>query len=79
MSSDLGWRADGIARAQAAGGLLLDVYRRPGFAGGTAVRVIGEQLAGGGGFDAEWTDPEPDELRAPRVTHVRRPGTRWAP
>jgi hypothetical protein len=31
--SDLGWRADGIARALAAGGIQLETYRRPGFAG----------------------------------------------
>jgi hypothetical protein len=36
--SDLGWRADGIARARAAGGIELEVYRRPGFTGGIGVR-----------------------------------------
>lgn len=36
--SDLGWRADGIARAKAAGGVELEVYTRPGFRGERAVR-----------------------------------------
>lgn len=36
--SDLGWRADGIERAIAAGAVELEVYRRPGFTGGKAVR-----------------------------------------
>lgn len=37
--SDLGWRADGIARAKAAGGIELERYRRPGFAdAGVGVR-----------------------------------------
>lgn len=56
--SDLGWRADGIARARAAGGIELEVYRRPGFAGGKAVR----RASGGGyaqGFAVE-RDPEPE-------------------
>lgn len=44
--SDLGWRADGIERAIAVGGIPLDLYRRPGFTGGTAVRRA--DLTGGG-------------------------------
>lgn len=38
MSSDLGWRADGIERAEAAGGVTLDKYRKVGFVQGTGVR-----------------------------------------
>jgi hypothetical protein len=57
--SDLGWRADGIARAEAAGGITLETYRRPGYTGGTAVRRSFEG-AGGSGFPID-TDPWPDE------------------
>lgn len=56
--SDLGWRADGIERARAAGGIDLDVYRRPGFTGGIAVRR-GIQPAGGSGLPIN-SDPEPE-------------------
>lgn len=59
--SDLGWRADGIARAKAAGGIELETYRRPGFAGGTGVRrskVDGDCY----GIETAYTpDPEPPE------------------
>jgi hypothetical protein len=55
--SDLGWRADGIARARAAGAVVLEVYRRPGFTGGIAVRRASEG-AGGAGVSIE-RDPEP--------------------
>lgn len=58
--TDLGWRADGIARAEAAGGLTLEQYRRPGFTGGCAVRVLSPYgLAGGSGFEV-YADPEPE-------------------
>lgn len=55
--SDLGWRAEGIERALAAGGVELEVYRRPGFVAGTGVRRpnVGD---GGSGFSIE-SDPEP--------------------
>lgn len=36
--SDLAWRAEGIERAIDAGGVVLEVYRRPGFTGGPGVR-----------------------------------------
>ena len=36
VMSDLGWRADGIARARACGAVELEVYYRPG-------RLIGER------------------------------------
>lgn len=57
---DLGWRADGIARALAAGGVELELYRRPGFTGGLAVRrVPGDSYACG--FDAaSYRDEEPE-------------------
>jgi len=45
--SDLGWRGDGIQRARACGGIELEVYRRPGFAGGTAVRRVRWDAEGG--------------------------------
>lgn len=55
--SDLGWRADGIERALAAGGIELEVYRRPGFTGGRALRRV-PQGASGCGVPIE-RDPEP--------------------
>lgn len=58
--SDLGWRAEGIARAEAAGGLIIERYVRPGFTGGPAARVLGPSLAGGSGFEV-WSDPEPED------------------
>jgi hypothetical protein len=57
--SDLGWRAEGIDRAKAAGGVELEVYRRPGFIGTTAVRRS-DVGYGGSGFSVE-KDPEPYE------------------
>jgi hypothetical protein len=36
--SDLGWRADGIERAIACGGVPPDLYLRPGFTGTKAIR-----------------------------------------
>jgi hypothetical protein len=38
--SDLGWRAEGIRRAKAAGGVELEVYRRPGFIASLGVRRL---------------------------------------
>jgi hypothetical protein len=57
--SDLGWRADGIERARAAGGVELEVYRRPGFVTGMAVRRA--DADGGGSGVAVERDPEPYE------------------
>lgn len=55
--SDLAWRADGIERARAAGGVDLELYRRPGFTGGIAVRRSSDG-AGGAGVPID-LDPEP--------------------
>lgn len=57
--SDLGWRADGIERAIAAGGVPLETYRRPGFTGGKAVRRA--DLSGGGCGFPVLADPYADE------------------
>lgn len=61
--SDLGWRADGIERARAAGGVELEVYRRPGFTGGRAVRRVGAdlQVSGSTELDPDPPTPEDDE------------------
>lgn len=56
--SDLGWRADGIERAIACGGVPLEVYRRPGFSGERAVRRA-DFSGGGSGFVLD--PPEADE------------------
>lgn len=65
--SDLGWRADGIERSIAAGGVVLERYRRPGFMGGHAVRrseAGGLSVSGAVEFDP---DPyQSEEGRAPR-------------
>lgn len=58
--SDIWWRAEGIERAEAAGGVVIERYRRPGFTGGPSVRALGPHLVGGSGFDV-WSDPEPQE------------------
>jgi hypothetical protein len=58
--SDLGWRADGISRAEAAGGWTLERYLRPGFTGGPAVRRLREDVAGGAGVPL--ADPYPDDF-----------------
>lgn len=73
--SDLGWRADGIERAIAVGGVPLDLYRKPGFTGGVSVRRV--DLAGDG-YGAE-LDPEPwedDGEPSDRRRHARRHGRR---
>jgi hypothetical protein len=57
--SSLAWVADGIDRAERAGGVTLEKYRRPGFVGGPAVR----QATTGGyasGFEIA-SDPEPSD------------------
>lgn len=62
--SDIGWRADGIARAVAAGGVELERYLRPGFVSGIGVRRSTSGGAGSSGVAIEspgFYDPEPDE------------------
>lgn len=61
--SDLGWRAEGIERARAAGGVELETYRRPGFVSGVGVRRSASAYGGGGIWvDApSESDPEPDD------------------
>lgn len=55
--TDLGWRAEGIERALAVGGVELEVYRRPGFTGGLGVRR--SHVGGGGSGFAIDLDPDP--------------------
>lgn len=66
----MGWRAEGIERARAAGGVDLELYWRPGFTGGVAVRR--SSVAGGCGFHADddrWEDDDVEtEPRARRWT-----------
>lgn len=69
--SDMGWRADGMARARAAGGLDLERYRRPGFTGGLGVRVAGSLGGEGFEFNGE-VDPSEDEFMA-RLSGARVP------
>lgn len=57
--SDIGWRADGIARAKAAGGIELEVYRKPGFLAGIGVRRS-EASAHAQGWETA-ADPDPEE------------------
>ena len=61
--SDLGWRADGIARARAAGGIDLEVYRKPGFRSELGVRraTDGGGYATGFSVDVWPEDPAPEE------------------
>lgn len=73
--SDLGWRADGIAKAEAAGGVTLERYRRPGFTPRTGVRRMAGPLDGGQGFDIQ-SDPEPWEIDEPDEG-VRRTRLSW--
>jgi hypothetical protein len=55
--TDLGWRADGIERARAAGGVELELYQRPGFEAGMGVRRATEG-GGGSGFPVDVPDDE---------------------
>lgn len=64
--SDLGWRADGIERARAAGGIELETYRRPGFVAGIGVRRSEAYAGGGGSWEPEREDPEPFDMRVKR-------------
>lgn len=56
----MGWRADGISRALAAGGVPLETYRKPGFTGTKGVRRS-DTYGGGFGFDID-LDPELDDF-----------------
>lgn len=64
--TDLGWRAEGIERAIAAGGIPLETYRRPGFTASKGVRRSDVNGPGSGSYIAEpwpdrtrsWPDPE---------------------
>jgi hypothetical protein len=71
VSGDLGWRADGIARARDAGGVELELYRRPGFAGGTGVR---RSNVGGSasGFSAGSVWQDEFEVDPTPEMHVRK-------
>ena len=72
--SDLGWRADGISRALAAGGVPLERYHRPGFARQVGVRRS-DTYGGGYGFDAGG-DPDPwDTEDANEPRREKRPST----
>lgn len=68
--SDLGWRADGIDSARAAGGVELELYRRPGFLAGKAVRRSEVNYGGSGvpaDLDYAQSDPGPyDAIRTGR-------------
>lgn len=65
--TDLGWRADGIERAEAAGGVTLERYRRVGFAAGTGVR----QRPGEGGYSG-FTIEDPEAWEYEEDRHGRR-------
>jgi hypothetical protein len=70
--SDMGWRADGIARARAVGGVELERYRRPGFVSGIGVRAVSGDVQAQG-FEI---DPTPDEYEDSRSwTHAPRYGS----
>lgn len=56
--SNLGWMADGLERALACGGVPLELYRRPGFTGTTAVRRSDFSGGYGAGFEIA-SDPAP--------------------
>jgi hypothetical protein len=71
MGRDLGWRADGIERALAAGGVMLELYTRPGFTGGKAVRRVPDSAGPGAGFAVE-ADPEPEEYAPDQRATVKR-------
>jgi hypothetical protein len=62
MSIDLGCTADGIERAIAAGGVVLERYHRPGFTGGPAVRVSGSSATAAALAGDELELDDEDEL-----------------
>lgn len=57
--SDLGWRADGIAKARAAGGVELEKYQRPGFMTEIAVRRTSEGGSAEGFESSHWPEDDP--------------------
>lgn len=67
--SDVGWRADGIRRARAAGGVELELYRRPGFTGDLAVRRTSDGVYAEG-FDTG-SDPSEQEWTTARSVRGR--------
>lgn len=60
--ASLRWIADGIEAAEAAGGITLESYHRPGFTGGRGVRRSSDGISATG-FEIE-TDPDPYEDEA---------------
>lgn len=55
------WRAEGIENARNAGGIDLELYRRPGFTGGPSVRRVSWPSGGSGlGPIRAEVDPMPD-------------------
>lgn len=69
MTSSLGWVADGIERAEAAGGLTLELRQRAGFTGRVELRPRPVGEAGGSGYPIE-VDPDPGDIedhRRPRA------------
>lgn len=68
--SDLGWAADGIERAVAAGGVELEKYRRPGYVAGVGVRRS-QAGGGGGGMPVVWPEFGLPELKVRRATGRR--------
>lgn len=71
MASSLGWVADGLERAEAAGGVTLERYRRVGFAAGMGVRRRpgDAQVSGFGIEDPEmWEYEEEDRACKHRRT-----------
>lgn len=69
--SYLGWSADGIARARAAGGIELEKYRQPGF-----IARIGVRRASDGGYCQGFEsshDPGADEWPDDRATRPDLP------
>jgi hypothetical protein len=74
--SNLGWKADGIERARACGGVDLEIYQRPGFNGGKAIRLA-QSGGAGSGFEAgtNWADDwEPEIDPTPRAFREKQCG-----
>jgi hypothetical protein len=61
----LSWLAEGVALAEAAGGVTLELYRAPGFTGGLAVRRVTGEGAAAEAF-APVEDAEGDTPTAPQ-------------
>lgn len=64
--SDLEWIAEGLELARACGGVDLDVYVRPGFTGGLAVRKASSNIEGSGFSVPDETDEDFYDDRARR-------------